>query len=154
MMRIVEATEEHVKEMCITGIRKADNLEALRLLNADGQCALYESYCISKDRRFAVIYEGKTWAMFGIAATILGDTATPWFMAIEGVESQWYRVAKYSRKVLRVMLEEHPHLQNYVDVENTAAVQWLQWLGFTIDPAPLLINRHPFQRFYLHRKEE
>ena len=153
MIQIVDATEEHVAMMCARGIRRADHIEALRMTGADGEIILHESFCMSKGRRCTIFYRGEAWAMFGVADTILGNTATPWFIAVEGIEAHWFKVAKYSRKIIQVMLNEYPFLENYVDVENTASIRWLQWLGFNISWEATPIRGYPFYYFWMARED-
>ena len=153
MMNIVESTEAHVIEMCNTGIREADNRECLRMSGGDAQCALYEAFRVSKDRRVTVLRNGKAIAMFGLKPSLLGEQAIPWFLAVEGIEKYWYSIAKYSRKFLRIMLAEYASLANYVDAENVESIKWLKWLGFKVESSPTYVRGYPFFKFYIERED-
>lgn len=77
----------------------------------------------------------------------------PWMVAVR----DWTKVGRknflqVSRKFIRECANHYSVLHNYVSPENTQAIRWLQWLGFTIteDPHP----EYPgLVRFYLNTEE-
>ena len=53
-----------------------------------------------------------------------------------------------SRRVVSLLAEEFPVMENYVDARNTASIRWLQWVGFSVYyPKPYGRDNLPFHRF-------
>lgn len=94
----------------------------------------------------------------GLIVALFGDTrhderlGIPWLVSTIHVE-------RYPRAFLQVckpevgeMLSRHEALINFVDVRNTTAIRWLEWLGFTFgDPEPYGPLDMPFKPFWMKR---
>ncbi len=87
---------------------------------------------------------GEPACMYGYA--IQSGFAVPWAICTTTVERHPVAFLRESRKFIASL---PMMLQNYVDARNTKTVEWLRWLGFTIDtPAPIGINGELFCRFW------
>ena len=96
--------------------------------------ALAVSVAVS-DEVSVITIDGKIVGLFGLAElTGILEGAAPWMLAtdalfsIEGVKGLF---AKRSKDVIEGMLEKYSLLSNFVAVQNTKAVSWLEWLGFS-----------------------
>jgi hypothetical protein len=89
----------------------------------------------------------------GIPVLILGvgqmnpldDEYNPWLIATDELPKHPVKVMKYSFKILKAWLDKYGKLVNYVDSRHERAVQWLQLLGATLEPAP---DHGPYRRLY------
>jgi hypothetical protein len=97
---------------------------------------------------------GRAVALLGVAPDgWMAGTASPWLIGTQNV-------AKFSRDLVVLgrgavkAWSEHWPLVNWVDARNTAAVRWLQRIGFELDqPAPRGPAGVMFRRFSLRAPE-
>lgn len=76
----------------------------------------------------------------------------PWLVSTTAIESHARPFLRVCKPLLNLMLARHHTLVNYVDARNTAAIRWLEWLGFTMgSPTPYGPNGLPFRQFQLTR---
>lgn len=89
--------------------------------------------------------------MFGVKApSMLSSVAMPWMIASDRLEFNSRTFLRKSKRILEIVSEQFPHMQNYVDARNVVAVRWLQWIGFSVYyPEPYGIDNLPFHRFEL-----
>lgn len=89
--------------------------------------------------------------IFGVApGSIMLETGIPWLVSSFYLEQHARSFLRHSRPYLAAMLRLYPRLRNFVDCRNTAAIRWLEWLGFTLDgPLPVGLGGEPFYRFTL-----
>lgn len=74
----------------------------------------------------------------------------PWMLASPTLSRIRKTFLRECRQYVEDMLLRYGHLENYVWAGNTVHIQWLKWLGFTIEPAkPHGIDSQPFHRFYM-----
>lgn len=112
-------------------LREADKLE-LRLSCGMGPCtALSLSFQNSKKVYTAVDDEGKPFAMFGVA----GDNPNlgiPWMLGSDGIYKHASQFIEECKGWLDELEEDYELLMNYVHADNTKAIRWLKWMGFTM----------------------
>lgn len=106
---------------------------------------------------YAVVWKGNVIALFGVTGQIdWGDgpgVGHPWMLASPELTSIRKSFLRECRDYVKNWLSVHGTLDGYVWAKNTVHIQWLQWLGFELEPAvPFGINDEPFQRFSM--KEE
>lgn len=90
--------------------------------------------------------------MFGVSRGELGE-GRPWMIGTSDLDQYAIIFLRRCRGQIAEMLNLSPVLANYVSLENSRAIQWLAWLGFTFDdPVPWGRSRKPFQRFELRRQ--
>lgn len=87
--------------------------------------------------------------MFGCGPRNLAfGIGSPWLLASPALEDHAVAFLRRNRKILNEITATYCRLENWVDVRNTTAIRWLEWLGFTIlDPVPygpLGLPFHPF----------
>ena len=58
-----------------------------------------------------------------------------------------------TRRVLDIMLEMYPRLENFVHLKNHVSVRWLKRLGFSFDePIVLPQSGEEFVRFHMEKR--
>lgn len=78
---------------------------------------------------------GQPIAMWGVTADeIMGRVGCPWLLGGRRLSAHRRRFVAESRARLAPMLAMFPRLENRVLADYTAAVRWLGWLGFTLEP--------------------
>jgi hypothetical protein len=89
--------------------------------------------------------------MFGVSPGELGE-GRPWMIGAADLDRFAVIFLRRCRGQVERMLELRPVLANYISVENIRAIQWLTWLGFSMEvPVPWGRSRQPFYRFELRR---
>ena len=98
----------------------------------------------------------ETWLVDGVPAAIvglgrsalIGGHGVPWMLTGPACDRHRKRFLIESRRQVERMHREAAPLINYVHAEHRRAIRWLEWLGFTLEPArPLARGR--FHRFTL-----
>lgn len=116
------------------GMRQADVREVLRMGRvADPFVALAEGVQESEVALAAYTPRGIACVIGVYRPSLLGLDGTIWLLGHDDLEKYAVRFLKESRRVLRHLTASYSRLENYVDVENTLTIRWLEWLGFTID---------------------
>lgn len=104
--------------------------------------------------RASVIMAGdKPLAAFGDASGgLFTGVGVPWLISTEHVTQHARGFLRICRPLVQDMLVRHSLLMNYVDDRNTAAIRWLQWLGFEMhEPIPAGVRGLPFRKFTMVR---
>lgn len=128
-----DATEAHVDELA-PNLRNMDAAE-VAAHGLSPRDALLNSMKHS-DAPKAVIVDGKVIAIFGIAKmTLLSDEAVPWMLGSHEIPNHAKAFLRFGRAWIAEVRKQHPVLIGHVDVRYTQAIRWLEWLGFTIEPA-------------------
>lgn len=129
------ATAEDVGAMCRRGMRRADEIEALRMGFPDPYLALLDSVQDSAVALAAYTPNGIACLVGAYEPSLLSDGAHIWLIGSEDLERYKVRFMKESRVILDALLGKYAKLENWVDADNTGTLCWLEWLGFTIDRA-------------------
>lgn len=81
-------------------------------------------------------------AVDGVPAIVYGVSPTPdpyigsvWMLSTKDLHRVRRQFIERCRAEVRLMQQHYPVLTNEVHRENTLAIRWLEWLGFTIDRA-------------------
>lgn len=92
-------------------------------------------------------------AAFGdVCHSPLGGVGIPWLVSTDHITKHARGFLRVCRPLVADMLTRHLVLINYVDDRNTAAIRWLEWLGFEMsEPMPAGVRGLPFRQFKLHR---
>ena len=90
-------------------------------------------------------------AAFGdVSHSPCAGIGVPWLVSTTHIEAHARPFLRACRPLLNLMLVRHPTLVNYVDARNTAAIRWLEWLGFEIGSAtPYGPNGLLFRQFHM-----
>ncbi|CAK8741770.1 hypothetical protein SODG_005088 [Sodalis praecaptivus] len=137
----IEEILPHVRQADIEEFQATNGWEARRVLETGLRISTFSG---------TGLVNGKAIAVFGVApASLLGGCGIPWLVGTDALEIYPRTFLRRCAKVVDVMLNIYPYLENYVDARNHAAKAWLHWLGFTLEsPQPYGINHLPFHRFY------
>ena len=126
-------------------LRKADLEEISHASGLSPQDSLLYSVAVS-EFNYTVWLDDEIVMIFGVGH------GCPWMMASDLLLQVKREFVKECRRFVLAMLDRYGHLENYVWSGNKIHIYWLEWLGFTIEPAkPHGINGEPFHRFYMTR---
>lgn len=97
---------------------------------------------------------GELACIFGVGpVSMITRTGRPWLLATDLFTKETVSIGRLMRVYLARMLDEFPHLENWVFSGNRNAVEWLAKLGFTIHPArPWGYGGQPFHRFEMEAR--
>jgi len=151
MVAIVTATQAHVEQM-LPHVRQADRDEAMAAYGWPAESMLGAAVKNS-DIAWAGLVDDQVACLFGVqGATILSEVGFPWLIGTDLVDAHAKAFLRRNRKMVDVMLDRYPLLENYVDVRNTRSIAWLKWLGFEMgEPQPYGVYRMPFIKFWKAR---
>lgn len=97
---------------------------------------------------------GELAAIFGLAPLdgVLGSRAAPWMLGTPVLDRHPSVLMRSCRPYVAYMIQNYPHLLNYVDARNEKSKRWLKALGFTLHPAePYGVEQRPFHLFEMRR---
>ena len=109
------------------------------------------------DRAWTGLIDGTPVCMFGcVPASILGNAGRPWMVATKLLDEHPLAFLRRCRGCVAQMRERFEVLENYVDMRNTRAIEWLAWLGFSFRKRPELIGPYgmPFLKFEMRKPVE
>lgn len=142
---IKPATKEDC-DLLAKHLRKADLEEIAHGSGFPPEVALRFSLACS-DYAYTVWLGKKIIFIFGVC-----EGGVPWMMASDLLLQVKREFIKECRRFVDAMLQRYGSLENWVWAGNKVHIYWLEWLGFTIEPAqPFGIDGEPFHRFYLKR---
>lgn len=95
--------------------------------------------------------DGEPLVMIGLVRRdVLSGSGVVWMLGANRAMKYKKEFFRQTKPVIDEMLTICPRLCNMVHGKNTSSVQWLKWLGFTIDdPIPYGPDGELFHRFYL-----
>lgn len=70
-----------------------------------------------------------------VPESLLGATGVVWLIGTDALEDHQLGFLRRCRPHLGKIRSMYSYLHNYVSAENAAALRWLKWLGFTVQPA-------------------
>lgn len=118
-------------------ISEDDNLEILAYGWSNAKEAFTEAFASCFTKNFTAEVDGVPAAMFGVQKeSILGNTATVWFLGTCDVGKYPIEMVKASKRGLSAFLLENRFLVNYVDARYKKTFRWLKCLGFEFDKTP------------------
>ena len=99
---------------------------------------------------YTVRYDDEVALVFGInRRSLLCDVFAPWMLGTDIVDSHPILFTRDSLVFIKRLVANYPMQENWVLEKNVAAVAWLKWLGFDMDPpAPHGACRANFIRFH------
>lgn len=93
-------------------------------------------------------HDNRPIALFGVAPFL--DMGVPWLVGTPDITYHQKTFLRETRFWVRQWQKHYSHLTNIVDADYGAAIRWLTWLGFTINPPePLGLDGRLFCRFTL-----
>lgn len=129
-------------------MRDIDVLECKELSGRSPVEALVEGVKIS-DFSSVVVINGRPCAVIGLTViSYLTGTGVPWMLATYDAVENRRLFVRHSSAGLAEMMTTCPNLVNYVHEDNTIAIRWLKWMGFSIEQSkPMGENDAMFCRF-------
>lgn len=95
---------------------------------------------------------GTPLCVFGLAQSPTHESVgLPWMLGTIHIKKHQRSFLAHSRRVVAGMQDEYPNLTNMVDARNVVAMNWLRYLGFSIDTEGAIVTArghtfHVFQR--------
>lgn len=152
MIEFTRALPEHV-ELMRGKMREADYRETMAFTGEDPYVVL--GYCIHRSTMaWTCFVGGEIAACFGVAPyAMTGRVGRPWMLTTAAMEKCTARLAIYSKKCVKHMLEHYELLENFVDDRHELSKRWLAWLGFKLEkPVPIGIHGERFCYFSMARE--
>ncbi len=152
MVEFVAPTAAHIDELA-ANLRQQD-IDELRALGHDdlrkpiGDGVALSTWC------YTALADGHVLAIFGVAPMggLLDPRGVPWALGTDRIWPNRRALARASHGYIRRMLATYPHLTNIVHARNTAAVGWLQRVGFKLhDAQPVAPHGEMFHVFEKRR---
>tara|TARA_A100001015_G_scaffold263831_1_gene311064 strand:+ start:207 stop:728 length:522 start_codon:yes stop_codon:yes gene_type:complete len=115
--------------------------------------ALNDPFFILGSRNFSIKLEDK---VIGICGTVPIDpkTARVWMLGTDEIMEHWFSFLKGSRKVVEILQGEYQLVENFVPVDHTHTIMWLQWCGFDFDDNLYDVANHTMIRFTRCKKSK
>lgn len=145
------ATPDDVEQL-IVDLREADRQELIA--SGENPAEAVRRSVRESVWAVAIRFDGVLASLTGLAPIdgLLGSRASPWMLGTPHVDKYPSMIVRIGRWYCGVMLEQYPHLLNFVDARNTRSIRWLRRLGFTIHPAYVFGGRsHPFHLFEMRK---
>lgn len=143
--RLVKLEPRHAA--IVPYLRRADVEEIWAGPGVSPKIAVAWSIAMS-DPGWAVEIDDRPLALFG-AQPVQGGVGVPWLVATEEIEKYPVHFFRVSRDVVDVLKERYRYLENRTDARNALSLRWLEWAGFTIEPAePWGVAGMEFHRFW------
>ena len=146
--KISPATKAHAVELA-AHMRQADIDEIRASHGVNPLTGSMMSFDLS-EASFAGMVDGNVGCIYGVVRRhTLSDCGMPWLLTTDLVERYAVPFLLGSRQVLNDIKKAYGYLENFADIRNVVALQWLKWMGFSLCHAePWGVERRLFQRFY------
>jgi hypothetical protein len=130
---VIPATREAVLEIA-QNLRDEDVDEVKAYDEGqDPHDALMRNFDLSTHTWVGTI-DGQPACIFGVyAPNYFSTVAHPWFRGSDRMEGHSLAFLRRCKTVLAGLQAQYETLANVVDASNTKAIQWLEWMGFTVD---------------------
>lgn len=112
-------------------LRKQDAVEVMASAGLEPLAALKASLLVSEERYSIIASDGTIVGMFGVAPTGDKNVGCPWLLGSDRLPEVRKEFLPQSLEWVKGVNKRYPLLINYVDVNNTKAIRWLKYLGFT-----------------------
>lgn len=149
-IKFVRTTEEHIKDLLQhihPDIRK--EVETLSSLPYEASIRdtigrAVESWTIQSDDGVLGI--------FGInRLQLLSDKGVPWLLTTYKIKKYVKPLLPLTKVALSYWLKQYNVLENYVPENYSAAIRWLKWAGFTIEPAISVMGNRRVHRVEMRK---
>jgi hypothetical protein len=153
-LTLSRAGPEHVAGLA-GAMRPADVAECLAIGGGDPAWHVGESIRLSAWAMVALTPEDLPVAAWGVRREVRRDhtlVGVPWCLTTVLVSEHRVFFARCSVSMVDLMRLQFDRLENLVHWRHAAAVRWLGWLGFMLDPPfPAGPAGEPFSRFWWRR---
>lgn len=121
---------EDLSEIVNLDLRKADRIEIEAGVGLLPSCALYKAV-LDSEKVWVITLDDRIEGVFGVAPCD-GGTGSPWLLGTEAMIQVPKKFLRASKKIVEEMKGMYSVLFNWVSEDNTAALRWLEFLGFTL----------------------
>jgi hypothetical protein len=143
-IEIVPAKLTHVGPLAL-GMRDIDRLEC-RIFGHSPKEALRLGLMASTIAWTALV-DGKPVAMFGASTvSMLDNVGRPWLLMTDDAVRHHKALLRFGRIYTDAIHRHYMQLENWVHVDNVAAIRWLSRLGFAVGGVDV-IRGHPMRPF-------
>jgi GNAT superfamily N-acetyltransferase len=150
-LRIVEATEAHLVELA-QRLRPLDRREVLALGFDDPLVGIKDSAARSDWVKAAVDDVGRVAAVWGVGRSPDDPTrGEPWFLSTPTLARHRRAFLRGSPGEMAALRGQFEALSGLVDGRYAAALRWVRWLGFSLEPYGE-VNGAPFYRYSWQRE--
>ena len=147
MIHIRETTEADLIALAEC-MREEDKAEVYAAEGKSPLRALQDANKVSRDTYTAWDGDDILCSLGIIPLTLVGGTASPWFLSSTHLPKHPRALLFNSRHVVDAWAGQYDLLVNWVDARYTKSIRWLRKLGFTIhDPLPYGYSQLPFHMF-------
>jgi hypothetical protein len=101
----------------------------------------------NSDECIAIVYEDKVVALFGVV-NMWGLGGSPWMLASNDLKKIAKSFLREAKGEVQKMLQKYKLLENHVWVGNHDHIEWLKWMGFTVDETTEIIRGGNGGRFF------
>ena len=146
MIEIVPAKLTHVGPIAVN-MREIDQLEC-RIFGHTPKDALRLGLMASSIAWTALV-DGVPVAMFGASTISLIDrVGRPWMLMTDGAMKHQRALVRFGRIYTAAIHRHYARLENWVHVDNAAAIRWLSRLGFAVGGVDVIRGQpmRPFVR--------
>jgi hypothetical protein len=112
-------------------LRKQDKDEVMAAAGLTAEQALSLSFLSEGEHNTIISGDGEIIGMFGVSTTSDPNIGTPWLLASPELPKVTKQFIPQSLEWVKQKNKEFPLLINYVAAQNTVAIRWLRYLGFT-----------------------
>lgn len=115
--------------------------------------ALTDPFFVTGARNFAIKYDDRT---VGICGTIpiSPKNARVWMLGTDEITMNWIPFLKGSRPVVDILQGQYEMVENFVPIDHTHTIMWLQWCGFDFDEQLYDVSNHTMMRFFRCKKDK
>jgi len=155
MISIRPFTQLDLLALATLHLRKSDQEEIKAALGKTPNIALVDSAC-KADEVHLILEDNEVIGVFGVAVSPSRAYASPWFVCSDRAYQHKLKLLRFSKAQVADWINEYGVLLNYVDSRHLASIEWLEWLGFTIEYNTKVKLHDPevlFHPFYMEKKE-
>lgn len=108
--------------------------------------ALTDPFFVYGARNFTIKFDDK---VIGICGTVPVDPkhARVWMLGTDLITMHWRSFLRGSRDVVEILQGHYECIENFVPIDHTHTIMWLQWCGFEIDETMYEVSNHTMVRF-------
>lgn len=154
IVTIEPATIAHAESIAANA-RAADVQEFLAM-SGDSPIEVLQRALQRDHQAVCGLVDGVPVTMWGCASgAIAGGVGLPWMVGSKHLDRHALYFLYHCRDHVATMRDRFGFLCNWVDARNVRAVQWLRWLGFTLEtPQPAGIAGLPFHKFWMNGAQD
>ena len=103
------------------------------------------------EKAFTGLVNGWPVCMWGVVSEgLIGNVGTPWMVGSRLLDVHARTFLRRCRKPLVEIFRGYDKLENYVDARNVRSIQWLRFMGFTVEDQTVTYGalKMQFHRFW------